>query len=170
MNGNHIGVIIVLIIVIIGGWFMFSGTPAEAPATSVTNQMPVVGSTTPEMIVENTTPEVTVTYTDQGFSPKSVTITVGTKVNFVNESSGNMWVASAAHPTHTAYSGTSLSQHCPDTANESFDECAKDAPGTTFSFTFNKEGTWKYHDHLNASKFGTVVVTAASTSSTPQLQ
>jgi hypothetical protein len=24
---------------------------------------------------------------------------------------------------------------------------------------FNTVGTWKYHDHLNATKYGTIVVT-----------
>ncbi len=161
MNGNHIGVIVVLLIVIAGGWYLLSGTPAKAPVTEtpVSNQMPVVGSTTPETSVENTIPEVTVAYTDQGFSPKEITVALGTTVNFVNRSSKGMWVASAKHPDHTVYSGTSLSQHCPDTANASFDECTAVASGNSFSFTFNKEGTWKYHNHVDATQFGTVIVT-----------
>lgn len=165
MNGNAIGAIVVLVIIIVGGWFLFRGTPAQAPTTEVpvTNQMPVVGSTTPEMIVENVAPATTVTYTDQGFSPKEVSIAQGTTVTFVNQSSGKMWVASAKHPDHTVYSGTSLSQHCPDTTNAAFDECAGEEPGATFSFTFGKAGTWKYHDHLNSKMFGSIVVTAATT-------
>jgi|SRR3989344_315492 len=157
MNGNYIGVIVVLLIIIAGGWFFLSGTTAKAP--TVTNQMPVIGSTTPEMTVENATPEVTVTYTDQGFSPNSVSVALGTKVNFINKSTKNIWVASAKHPDHTVYSGTSLSQHCPDTTNSAFDACAVSTPGGSYSFTFNKKGTWKYHDHVDATKFGTVIVT-----------
>ncbi|MDO8566530.1 MAG: hypothetical protein Q7R58_00055, partial [bacterium] len=89
-----------------------------------------------------------------------------TTVIFTNQSTKNMWVASAMHPTHILYSGTSLSQHCPDTSNASFDQCAAGAPGSSFSFTFNKEGrNWKYHNHVDASKFGNVIVTAAT--STP---
>lgn len=154
MNGNHIGIIVVLLIVIAGGWYLLSGTPAKAPATEVpvTNQ-------TPETTVENTIPEVTVAYTDQGFSPKEITVALGTTVNFVNQSSKGMWVASAKHPDHTVYSGTSLNQHCPDTANASFDECTAVVSGNSFSFTFNKEGTWKYHNHVDATQFGTVIVT-----------
>ncbi|MDO8567003.1 MAG: hypothetical protein Q7R58_02525, partial [bacterium] len=62
MNENSIWVIIVLVIVVLGGWFLLSSAPASAPApeTSVTNQTPVIGSTTPEMIVEDTVPSVTV--------------------------------------------------------------------------------------------------------------
>lgn len=169
MNGNPITVIVILVLVIFGGWFFLSGNMSGAPSPAVTNQMPVVGSTTPEMIVENVLPDVTVTYSDAGFSPKSVSVTVGTKVIFVNQSTKNMWVASAKHPDHTAYSGTSLSQHCPDASNSAFDECTADAPGKTYSFIFNKEGEWKYHDHIDATKFGTIVVTGIA-SSTPQLQ
>jgi len=161
MNGNTIWTIVALIIIVGVGWFLLKGTPAKAPSPDVTNQTQVVGSTTPE---------VTVTYTDQGFSPKEIAVSLGTTVNFVNRSSDKMWVASAVHPTHTAYSGTSLSQHCPDTASSAFDECAGDEPGKTYSFTFNKEGTWKYHDHINSKMFGSVTVTASSASATPVLQ
>ncbi len=158
---------VVIVVLVTGGWFLFKGTPAQAPTTEVpvTNQVPVVGSTTPEMIVENAAPEITVTYTDQGFSPKEISIVQGTKVNFINQSSGKMWVASAMHPAHTVYSGTSLSQHCPDTTGSAFDECVGDEVGTTFSFTFNKVGTWKYHDHINSKMFGSVTVTAVATTS-----
>lgn len=155
MNRNSIGIIIVLIVVA-GGWYLFSKAPASVPATE-TIQTP------PETTAAATTPsssETTVIYGDQGFSPKNITVSLGTTVTFVNQSLGNMWVASAAHPTHTAYSGTSAGEHCPDTANVAFDECAAVAPGNSYSFTFNKEGTWKYHNHIDASTFGTIIVTA----------
>lgn len=163
MNKNAIGVV-VAIVVISGGWYLLSRTPAKAPVTEapVTNQMPIVGSTTPEMIVENTLPGVTVTYTDQGFSPKSVTVPAGTTVTFVNQSTGGLWVASAMHPSHAAYSGTSASQHCPDTTGTAFDECAAVALGSSYSFTFTKVGSWKYHNHVQATDFGAITVTAAA--------
>jgi len=161
MNKNVIGVVVVLVIGA-GAWYVLSATPAEAPAlqSSDSLQTPAAGSL-PETAVAT---EVTVTYTDQGFSPASVTVAQGQTVIWVNQSSGSMWVASAAHPTHTAYSGTSLSEHCPDTANAAFDACAATAPGESFSFTFDKAGTWKYHDHTNASRFGSVIVTAPAKS------
>jgi|SRR3989338_2578685 len=163
MNGNYIGVIVVLVVLVVSGWFLFSGYTAQAPTTEVpvTNQMPVVGSTTPDTALENVAPNVTVTYTDQGFSPKDVTVSVGTTVTFVNQSSKDVWVASAKHPDHTVYSGTSLDQHCPDTTNSAFDACRASTSGGSYSFTFNKEGTWKYHDHIGVKQFGTVIVTPA---------
>src|SRR3989338_11045871 len=112
MNGNNIGIIVVIVLVILGGWFFLSGNMTGTPSSGITNQVPAVGTTTPEMIVENTIPDVTVTYSGTGFTPKEITITLGTKVNFVNQSSKGMWVASAKHPDHTVYSWTGLIQHC----------------------------------------------------------
>ncbi|OGG61987.1 hypothetical protein A3I46_02550 [Candidatus Kaiserbacteria bacterium RIFCSPLOWO2_02_FULL_54_13] len=157
MEGKTIGIIAVVIVVILGGWFLLKGTPANAPTTTDTTPPADITTTT-----ATTQSGVTVTYTDQGFSPANVAIPLGTSVTFVNQSSGNMWVASAMHPTHTAYSGTSLSQHCPDTAGTAFDECAATASGSSYTFVFNKAGTWKYHNHLNISQFGAVTVTAAN--------
>lgn len=168
MNGNSFVVIIVLILIAIGGWFLLSATPSDTPSAITTDQAPVTTSTetdVPPTSPISPAPSVTVIYSDQGFSPSNITVAIGTTVTFVNQSSGSMWVASAMHPTHTVYSGTSLSQHCPDTTNASFDECAADAPGSSFSFTFSKEGIWKYHDHINASQFGSVTVTAAAATS-----
>lgn len=153
MNEKIVGIIAV-IVVIAGGWYLLSKAPASTLKTTVTT------TTTTSTAAQA---GVTVVYTDQGFSPSSVTVPPGTAVTFVNQSTGGMWVASAMHPTHTVYSGTSLSQHCPDTTNSTFDECAAAAPGSSFSFTFDKEGTWKYHDHADASQTGVVIVTASAT-------
>ena len=160
MEGKTIGVIVIVIVVVIGGWYLLRANPAAAPTGGeATNQMPVPGSETDEMVVEDSATSVTVRYGDTGFSPASVTIPMGGTVTFVNESSSKMWVASAMHPDHTAYSGTSLSQHCPDTTKTAFDQCASGERGATYSFTFTKTGTWKYHNHVDATKFGSVVVT-----------
>ncbi|RJQ34322.1 hypothetical protein C4556_02870 [Candidatus Parcubacteria bacterium] len=95
----------------------------------------------------------TITYNGTSFSPGEVTIKKGGTVTW--NGTGNMWVASAQHPTHTVYAGTSLQEHCPSGSAEAFDQCAT---GNSYSFTFDKVGTWFYHDHINASAFGSVVV------------
>lgn len=151
MEGRHIGIIVVALLVLVGGWYMLSVTPAEAPASQDT-----AATSTPLVTV---TEGAAVVYTDQGFIPPSITIPAGTKVTFVNQSTKDMWVASAMHPSHSVYSGTTLSEHCPDADGTAFDACENTAPGATYTFTFSKAGTWKYHDHLDASKFGTIVVT-----------
>ncbi len=149
---------IVVIIVIIGGWFLLSSTPAKAPTTA---QTPVTDSKVPTNTPAAPTANTTVIYSDQGFSPANITIPLGTTVTFVNQNTKSMWVASAMHPTHILYSGTSLSQHCPDKDNSTFDQCAAVEKGNSFSFTFNKEGVWKYHNHTSGGDRGTITVTAA---------
>lgn len=99
-----------------------------------------------------------ITKTDAGYSPSSITVKNGETVTWKNQSAQPTWPASAMHPTHTVYGGTTLSEHCPDTANTSFDACQGVASGGSWSFTFDKAGAWKYHDHLNPSHFGTVNV------------
>ena len=89
--------------------------------------------------------ETRVTYNSQGFSPKTVTIKKGETVVFENKTGKNASVASDAHPTHLIY---------PEFDQYKTDQRGKDE----FRFTFTKVGTWGYHDHLNASQGGTVIV------------
>ncbi|MBI2623230.1 MAG: hypothetical protein HYW65_01475 [Candidatus Liptonbacteria bacterium] len=95
---------------------------------------------------------VTVIYTDAGFSPATVTVKKGGTVTFKNNSSRAFWPASGPHPEHTGYpeKGT-----CGGSA---FDSCTAVAAGGEWSLTFNQIGTWRYHDHLNSVKRGTIVV------------
>ncbi len=153
--------VIVGVLIIGGGVWWFTSQQAAAPVV-VDNSMTLGDTntqTTPDtqagVEVNVSTPKtVTVTFNGDAFSPKTVTINKGDTVKWVS-TGGNMWVASAQHPDHVVYSGTTRSQHCPDTSGTAFDQCA---PGTSYSFTFNKTGTWNYHDHLNAQLFGTIIV------------
>ena len=86
-----------------------------------------------------------VTYSDTGFAPKTVTVKKGTTVRFVSTATGGMWVASAVHPTHQLLPG--------------FDQLKSVGNGGTYDYAFVKVGTWKYHNHVNPSDTGSVVVT-----------
>lgn len=86
----------------------------------------------------------TVTYSDDGFSPQTVEITQGETVRFVNESSRPMWVASDDHPAHNILS--------------TFDQFGVSGFGESYEYTFDRPGAWNYHDHVNASQVGTVIV------------
>lgn len=97
----------------------------------------------------------TVTYTASGFSPQTVTIQQGETVTWVNEGGPGMWVASDIHPTHSEYDGTSLRQHCQDGSSDTFDACGVQQ---RYSFTFEKNGTFRYHNHRQAGHAGTVIV------------
>jgi plastocyanin len=148
------------IIVALGlGWYLISNNTAPTDTAAISNTMPVPGTQTPEMQVTQTAPmKVAVTYGPTGFSPSSVTIPKGGTVVFTAAPGADeMWVASAPHPTHEGYDGTTRAQHC--TAGYSgpapFDQCSA---GTSFTFTFDKVGTWKYHNHGNTGDYGTVIV------------
>ena len=97
-------------------------------------------------------PENTVEMSSTGFSPNSLTVKAGDTVTFVNKDTNQHWPASAVHPTHTVYpeSGGCI--------GSKFDACKGLAEGESWSFVFNEEGTWKYHDHLSSSLTGTIAV------------
>lgn len=79
------------------------------------------------------------------FTPNTVTIHQNDWVFFKNKSTEDFWVASNPHPTHTDYPG--------------FDAKQSIAPGGEYKFQFTKIGSWGYHDHLDHTIGGTVVVT-----------
>ena len=99
-----------------------------------------------------------VVYGNSGFSPTPLTIKKGETVVFENKSSRNMWVASAMHPSHRAYPETDIEKCGTGDAEDMFDACKGFGPGTSWSFTFDDVGVWKYHDHLNAKNFGSITV------------
>ncbi len=110
--------------------------------------------------VQNLVIKPVITWTDSGFQPTLTTVKKGTTVIFRNDSSkGMMWPASAVHPSHTAYDGTSLAEHCPDATETTFDACTGYKPGTSWEFTFNKVGTWGFHNHLQPQFTGKIIVT-----------
>lgn len=101
---------------------------------------------------------MSVTYSASGFSPKAVTVKKGEAVMWTNVSVEGMWVAVDEHPAHADYDGTDLKKHCATGAGVSFDQCAASSAGSQWSFTFNKAGTWEYHNHANDKFVGTVTV------------
>jgi plastocyanin len=148
-SGMWITIIVIIVLIIIAVMAMSPKTNTEnalnidVNATTTVDNSPET-STSTESTVAVAPKTVTVEYTDAGFAPATVTINKGDTVKFVNNSSGKMWVASAPHPTHTDY--------------PEFDEDVAVSNGESYSFTFDKVGSWKYHNHVNSSKFGTVVV------------
>ncbi len=85
-----------------------------------------------------------VTYTDAGFAPQVLRIQQGKTVQFRNDSTGKLRVASDPHPFHTALPG--------------FDAGRDFAPGETYVYTFTQAGSWGYHNHLKSTDQGTIVV------------
>ena len=156
-------VLVIALILLAGGVWYFASRPNTAgEATTQMEVSEVPGETTATSTpTPDTAPSgktVTVTYNGTSFSPATVTISKGDTVRFVNSGTGSMWVASAVHPSHNVYDGTTRADHCGSSyaGIAPFDQCK--AAKETYSFTFTKAGTWGYHDHVNAGATGKVVV------------
>ena len=95
-----------------------------------------------------TTGDVTVTITAAGVSPKSVTVSPGSRVTFVNNDSRAHDVASDPHPIHT---------DCPEINTVGFLQVGQSRSTTNL----NTARTCGYHDHNlpdNTSLQGTIVI------------
>lgn len=115
-----------------GGGTSYSPVPSTPPA--------VTSESSPS--AEDIKQEV-ILLTAKGFSPASLTISTGTKVIWVNQSGAVAIVDSNPHPAHTDYQPLNLGNF-PD-------------KGRLF-LTFDKPGTYKYHNHFNPSQSGTITV------------
>lgn len=158
MNKKFI-IIVILAIIILGGYFSLRDKKVVSSlGETPTSKIPEQNNSAPKTDNTPLSKKNIINYTDTGYSPNTINIKLGATVTWKNNSSSGMWTASGMHPSHTAYSGTSLEQHCPDTANTAFDACTSILPGDSWNFTFNKIGVWKYHNHVRPSDFGTVIV------------
>ena len=101
--------------------------------------------------------EAIIHMTERGFEPAILTITLGTEVIFENIGEEERWPASDDHPSHTLYDGTSMEEHC-GRSSMTFDPCGGISTGKTWSFVFERTGTFGYHDHLSPHFVGTIVV------------
>jgi len=162
---------IVIIVVIAGAGYLLLNNSSAAPSSDgVTGEssdvvmegdMTDISSDTAGMETETmdddsmmTKEPIVISYTDESFSPNSVTVKKGQTVRFVNNSSQDTWPASAVHPTHSVYPEKTEG----DCFGSAFDACKRLKPGESWEFTFNEVGEWRYHDHVHASKTGVVVV------------
>lgn len=164
MNKSILLIVAAIIVVLGLGWWLYSMNQPEPEAAAPT---PEVAGTESQFADDSkdgaaagavAAAPVTVTYTDAGFSPSTVTVKQGTAVTFVNASTREMRVASDEHPSHTGYDGTNKDTHCAEgyTGPKPFDECEV---GMSFTFTFDRAGTWGFHNHRNDDDHGTVIVT-----------
>lgn len=82
------------------------------------------------------------------FDPSTVTIKAGDSITWVNDSDKEVQVGSADHPTHTKN---------PSLTGGQFVISLNPGESKTVSAGSNV-GEWGYHDHLNPSAFGRVII------------
>lgn len=87
---------------------------------------------------------VSIVLTDRGFEPNEIRIKVGTVVTFSTTRPSEFWPAANPHPTHTTFS--------------TFDARQAISASSTWAFTFEKAGSWGYHDHIRSYFVGTIYV------------
>jgi plastocyanin len=171
MNKTLLGAIIAVVVVVGAVLYMNNNNSNDDQANNTTPPPPAATPTPPPPAVTPPPPGVTppppgvtppppaqtpppapvgpkthtISMTDSAYSPVSLTVKKGDIVRFVNNGTKANWPASAPHPTHTDYAA--------------FDPKQGIEAGKSWSFKFDRVGTWKYHDHLNPTHFGTVVVT-----------
>lgn len=144
MNSKTLLGFVALIFVLVLAFVILNKNSVTREESAVKTKTPTVSKTTVEVKdVGTMKKEVSVTETESGFEPQTVTVKVGTKVVWTNKSGATGNVSSAKHPTHLEYPPLNLTNY---------------EVGETLSLVFDTAGTYKYHDHLNPSRFGTVVV------------
>jgi len=100
---------------------------------------------TPMTIAQVPEGATVITLTEDGFTPRELTISKGTLVAFVSKTGKLFWPASNLHPSHGMYS--------------EFDPKLPVQSDEVWSFTFDQVGEWKYHDHLAPYYVGVITVT-----------
>lgn len=149
-------IVIVIALLIIGGGALalFSGNdktadaPTNTPNSSSNNTPTDQGSNQNSNPTDSTSNQAstqnTIVYTDSGFSPSNLSVKTGTLVTVKNSSSSTLEYNSDPHPSHTTN---------PELNQGSIE------PGQSVSFKVTKTGTHGYHNHLNPSRKGSLVVT-----------
>lgn len=136
MNNKFL-LIIAVIVVLLGGFFLLDNKTKNNQVNQ--NQTTQKQNPTPAKTIEGK--EVAVTNT--GFEPQTITIKAGQRVVWTNKSGASVTVNSDSHPTHLLWPFLNLGQF---------------ADGSSVSVVFEKAGKYTYHNHLNPSQTGTVIV------------
>lgn len=154
--GKILFIISGIVVLVAVGWYVltrsYGNNPPQAGDTLTTPQETEQAAEAEDNTIlspdggfaPGTLPKETIVYTDSGFAPRTLTVKKGTTVTFKNQSSKSMWVASSVHPTHQDLPG--------------FDQLQGVGEGETYTYTFDKTGSWKFHNHLAPSDTGVVVV------------
>ncbi len=139
---NKILVVAVVAAIAVVGIYILLGASKNGAQNSMSEQAatPTVEKTDKSKMEQA---KNTITLTSQGFSPSTLTVSKGAKVVWVNNSGSTASINSNPHPTHTDYPLLNLGQV---------------TDGESVELTFPKSGTYGYHNHLNPTETGTVIV------------
>lgn len=128
--------VVVGILVLVGAVVLLGNQGQKTSQTSIPTPTQVSG-------LGQQVSSASVEITSSGFIQQTLNIKVGTKVTWMNKSGVAIQIASAPHPTHTAYPPLNLGM-------------VED--GGSVSLIFGELGTYEYHNHLNPTQSGSIVV------------
>jgi len=150
-NNNMIIGVIVAIVIIVALFILIPGNnKVDEPALKINVVNDAAETAEPVLHL--------VEIGSSGFFPKSLSINSGDSVKFINKVNIRAWPASAIHPTHTLYPGSNINKCDTDEKLTTFDACGELRSGESYSFMFDEVGSWTYHDHLDTSRTGTIIV------------
>lgn len=146
-NTKKIIVVVVVVLLCVGGAFALTSGNSEAPSDEESSHHEEAHKSSETKSSSNdnaqsSTPEATnsVEIKDYAYAPVSITVKVGTKVTWTNQDSVRHDVVDDNN----------------DSNGPSSNLLAKDE---SYSFTFTKAGTYKYHCTPHPYMKGTVIVT-----------
>lgn len=97
----------------------------------------------PSVLMTPATNSPTIQISSSGYSPATLTVAVGATVTWTNTGNTMANVSSDPHPQHTTYPPLNLGII---------------KPGASESLQFDTPGTYTFHNHLNATQTGTIIV------------
>lgn len=166
-NRGMFNIISTIIVILVVGFLVFYFVNKDDNSDATTNTENIGANIANEAVLGAGN---VIHITDDGFSPKEVTIKKGETITWKNDGTKASWPASAMHPTHTvypeadyeaegSYMGSKACVSEGEAKDGAFDPCKGIEPGQEWSFTFNQTGSWGFHDHLNARHTGKITVT-----------
>lgn len=128
--------LIVVILVVIGGWYLMGR--GQSTSTSTNSVVPSASSTVSTSSVDTSTNAVIIS--GMAFAPTSVTIKTGATVKWTNQDSTTHTVTGNGNNVPTGFDSGNLDN------------------GQSYSFTFDTPGTYSYHCKIHPQMTGTITV------------
>lgn len=139
-------VVIVLLIVGVGGFFLIgSSSPGESCTADTAIVFESVGSVATSSA--GISDPVIVIFNNGEVTPSCVKVSQGEEIKWLNAGDENIQIGADPHPVHTGNKEVSYGGFVLDMA-----------PGEEKTFTISKVGKTGYHDHLNSSTGGAIIV------------
>lgn len=138
MNKTLVAIVVVIILAV-GGWLAFGNKSSDNNSTSGNNNSSQANSNNSSANSNQSSASGTVSIQNMQFTPPQVTVAKGGTVTWTNNDS----------ITHTVVD---------DLTGVGGPASGDIAPGQSYTFTFNKTGSFQYHCSIHPSMRGTIVV------------